>query len=410
MPLTDRQARAAQAAEKPYRLTDEKGLHLYVTPGGSKLWRMRYEFHSKEKLLSFGPYPEVSLAQAREDRDGARTQLRLGRDPSLEKKLRRATAAGLDGQLFEQAARAWHALQAARWTMVHAADVIGSLEAHVFPAIGALPLSEITPPMVLALLRLIERRPAIETARRVRQRISAVFVHGIGAGLCADDPAAKVLGAMAPIPKGRPRLAVVNLAELRTVLEAAEAQPAHPVTKLALRFLALTVVRPGEVRHAHWAEFEGLGGAEPIWSIPAERMKMRRQHQVPLSRQAVEVLEALRPLTGHGLPFPNARHPRKPMSENAMGYLLNRAGFHSRHVPHGWRASFSTIMNERDPADRAVIDLMLAHENDNAIEGAYNRARHLPRRRELAQAWADLLLEPPRPAFGLLAGPRRGSG
>jgi integrase len=238
--------------------------------------------------------------------------------------------------------------------------------------------------------------------------MSAVFVYGIASGICQADPAAIVKGAMAPLIKGR-QPAIVDLDEAREVLRRAEEEPAHPVTKLALRLLALTAVRPGEIRGASWHEFERLDGREPLWRIPALRMKMKQEPLVPLSRQAVAVIAAVRSLTGRGpLVFPNARHALRPMSENAIGYLLNRAGYHSRHVPHGWRATFSTIMNERYQHDRQVIDLMLAHAPKDKTEAAYNRAAHMPRRRELAQAWSDLLLaDMPEPA-SLICGARRG--
>jgi integrase len=247
--------------------------------------------------------------------------------------------------------------------------------------------------MVLGVLRTIEARPALETARRVRQRMSAVFVYAIALGVGESDPAAIVRGAMAPMVKGR-QPAITDLAEARKVLADVEAIPAHPTTKLANRLLSLTVVRPGELRAARWGEFEGLAGAEPLWRVPAERMKMKREHLVPLSRQAVAVIEAVRPLTGRcPLVFPSTRHAHLPMSENAIGYLLNRAGYHSRHVPHGWRATFSSVMNEAHRVDRHVIDLMLAHAPQDKTEAAYNRAIHMERRRELAQLWADMLLE-----------------
>ena len=293
------------------------------------------------------------------------------------------------------------------WTERHAYDVLTSLERDVFPQLGALPITELGPPAVLAVLRAIEARPAIETARRVRQRMSAVFVYGIASGICQTDPAAIVQGAMAPLIKGR-QPAIVDLDEAREVLRRAEAEPAHPVTKLALRLLALTAVRPGEIRGAAWREFEQLDGDQPLWRIPAARMKMKLEHLVPLSRQAVAVITAVRSLTGRGpLVFPNARHAHRPMSENAIGYLLNRAGYHSRHVPHGWRATFSTIMNEQYQHDRQVIDLMLAHAPKDKTESAYNRAAHMPRRRELAQAWADLLLNDAPDASALVYGARR---
>jgi integrase len=404
--LTAAAARAAKPKERAYKLTDGGGLHLFVTPAGSKLWRLRYEIRGKEKLLSLGPYPEVGLAQAREGRSAAKALLRAGRDPMVEKKAQRAATADAAGS-FEAIARDWHARQAPTWTERHSADVLGSLERDVFPRLGALPIRAITPPMVLGVLRSIEGRPAPETARRVRQRISAVFVYAIASGLGETDPAAVVKGAMAPLAKGR-QPAITELAEAREVLARVEAMPAHPVTKLANRLLALTVVRPGEIRSARWGEFEGLDGPAPLWRVPAERMKMGREHLVPLACQAVEVLQAARRLTGRGpLVFPNARHAHRPMSENAIGYLLNRAGYHGRHVPHGWRATFSTVMNERHRADRRVIDLMLAHAPDDKTEAAYNRASHLERRRELAQLWADMLLEGAAGAAALTEGPRR---
>jgi integrase len=253
-------------------------------------------------------------------------------------------------------------------------------------------IKDITPPIILDLLRGVEGRGAVETAHRLRQRISAAFVFAMAEGRAESDPAAVVRGALSPVTKGE-QPAVTTIEEAREVLQAAEAVSAHPVTRLALRLLALTAVRPGEVRGARWSEF-ALDDLDPVWSIPAERMKMKRDHVVPLSRQAVETMDALRVLTGRNeLCFPSVRHNHKPMSENAIGYLINRAGYNGRHVPHGWRAAFSSIMNERRPTDRQVIDQMLAHVPKDKVEGAYNRAQHLTRREHIAQEWADLLLE-----------------
>ncbi|MDT8330165.1 integrase arm-type DNA-binding domain-containing protein [Roseomonas gilardii] len=391
--LTDKQVKAAVPRDKSYRLTDGDGLSLRVLPGGSRLWQYRYRLEGREKIHSIGPYPEVSLAQARQEREAARELVRQGRDPVIEKRLRRVAVAKANAVTFELLAREWHAQQKPKWTERHAGDVLDSLGAYVFPVLGALPLHEITPPMVLMVLRDIEKRPAVETAHRVRQRMSAVFLHAMASGLCQQNPAAVVKGALKPITKGK-QPAITDLPSVRLILQRAEEIPAYPATLLALRFLALTSVRPGEVTGAAWSEMRNLRGAQPAWHIPAPRMKGKKDHVVPLSHQAVEVLDAIRPLTGHyPLIFPNARYANRPMSANALGYLLNRAGYHSRHVPHGWRAAFSSIMNERFPADRAIIDLMLAHVPKDKVEAAYNRAQHMPRRRELAQAWADLLME-----------------
>ena len=416
--LTDTQIKKAKGAEKPYKLADSGGLFMLVSPTGHRSWRQKYRFNGKELLLTHGPYPDVSLAKAREERDRAKAILRDGGNPGVAKKQRDAASRADATNSFEAVAREWFGVNKARWTEVHAADVIRSLERDIFPDLGALPIREITPALVLSVLRPIEERPAIETAKRIRQRISMVFVYAIASGIGETDPAAIVKGALRPLPKKTRQPAVTDLTGARGVLAAVEAEPASPVTKLAHRLLALTAVRPGEIRGAKWGEFEGLDTPTPLWRIPAERMKLRldkkdeeaHDHLVPLSRQAVEAIEALRPLTGR-LPylFPNDRHSHRAMSENAIGYLINRAGYRHKHVPHGWRAAFSTIMNEREDrreGDRAVIDMMLAHVPKEKVEAAYNRAAHSSRRRELAQEWADMLLEGTRAAGDLLRGKR----
>jgi len=418
--LTDTRCRTAKVKERAYKLADSKGLHLFVTPKGYRSWRWKYRFAGKEKLLTFGPYPEISLAEAREKRDQAARLLREGVDPSIERKQRKASLAINMANTFEVVARQWHTMTKAKWSPHHAADVLASLEDHIFPKLGALPIRSITPPMVLEGLRLIEARPAIETARRVRQRMSAIFVFAIASGIATDDPAAVVRGALQPVRKGR-QPAFTQLSDARALLKAVEDAPGYPITKLASRFLALTVVRPGGVRFASMDEFEDLDGPHPSWRIPAGRMKLRLERKVdetfdflvPLSRQAVEIIKVARGFTGV-VPylFPNIRHVHRPMSENAIGYMYNRiAQYRGRHVPHGWRSTFSTIMNERVveqglPGDRAIIDFMLAHI-PAGVEGIYNRAAYLPRRRALAQEWADMLLDGFPPAATLLSGVRK---
>ena len=307
---------------------------------------------------------------------------------------------------FEAIARDWHDRHRPTWTERHAADVLGSLERLVFPAIGAMHVNDITPPLVLGVLRKIEADHGGETARRVRQRMSAVFVFAIASGIGTADPAGIVRGALAPVVKGK-QPAITDLDDLRAMLGKAEAEPAHPVTKAALRFLALTVVRPGELRGARWEEIEGLDGPDPVWRIPADRMKMKEEHVVPLVPAAVDVLRALHPLTGRGpLIFPNARYAHKAMSENALGYLLNRAGYHHRHVPHGFRAAFSSIMNERHPGNHDAIEATLAHVVPG-VRGAYMRAKFHDRRRVLLEEWAGLLLDGAVEPAAMLAAPRR---
>lgn len=402
MPLSDTAIRKAKPSDKPYRLSDGGGLYVWITPAGGKHWRLRYEVAGREKIMTLGTYPELSLAEAREARSLARTVRREGRDPMVEQRRRRLVTR--DATTFEAVARTWHALQVPRWKPVHARDVLGSL-VPVFAVLGRLSLVEINPPMILAVLRAIEARGAIETAHRTQQRISAVFCHAIASGLAAVDPAHAVRGALAPVPDVMARPAVTTLEAARRVLRDVEAIPAHPATKLANRFLALTAARPVEVRAMPWGEVDGT-----LWRIPAARMKMRRDHWVPLAPAALDVLEAMRVLSGRGpLVFPNTRSAHKPLSENAVGYLLDRAGYDGVHVPHGWRSTFSTIMNERHPADRAVIDLMLAHApgKRGATEAIYNRGLYLARRREIAEEWAGLLLEGMPAAGELVEGRRR---
>jgi integrase len=427
--LTDLKVRQAKPRDTDYKLGDAGGLYLFVAKGGTKSWRLKYRFSGKEKRLTFGRYPEVSLAKARDLRDEARRTIREHRDPAVEAQKRRLLAAAAAEATFERVAREWHEMQTPRWVPIHAADVLKSLEQEVFPHLGSVPLKEIDAPLVLAVLRKIERRGALETAKRVRQRISAVFVHGIATGACSDDPAARVMKALRPAPKKRRQPAITEIEDLRGLLRKVEASNATPVTKLASRLLALTAVRPGVLRGVAWDEFEGIDwesahpedAEAPLWRIPSERMKLvldRKgdtafEHLAPLSRQAVEVLAAIWPLTKRlSIVFPGTRHLHRPLSENAIGYLYNRVGYHGRHVPHGWRAAFSTIMNERAErggrsGDRAVIDLMLAHIPPNTVEGAYNRAAYMERRREIAQEWADLLTQGLVQSRELLQGPRR---
>lgn len=429
--LTDVKVRKAVPGARDYKLADAHGLYLLVRPNGSRLWRMKYRVAGKEKLLSFGAYPEVSLIEARDLRDAARKAVRGGLDPAAENRRRAMVNHDQAALTFEAIARRWHDLERGRWAPVHADDVIRSLERDVFPDLGSLPIAGIDPPLVLAALRKVEQRGSIETAKRVRQRMSAVFVFGISEGICSTDPAAIITRALKPKPKKKRQPAITDIAELRRLLKVTEASGASPVTLLASRLLALTAVRPGMVRGVEWGEFLNIGwddegdAPEALWRVPAERMKLvadRKDDQafdmvVPLAAPAVDVLRAVRRLTGRGkLVFPGQRHAHRPLSENAIGYLYNRAGWHGRHVPHGWRAAFSTIMNERAKlagvaGDREVIDLMLGHipEGTSGSEGAYNRALYMPRRVQIAREWATLLMEGMAPADDLLTVERRPS-
>jgi integrase len=352
--LTDARVRTAKPRAKSYKLTDSNRLFLLVTPSGGKLWRWNYAYDGRQKRMAFGGYPLVSLIEARAKRDEAYTALCEGRDPAIARKLQIEANIEAARQTFERVARRWHENARGQWAKRHANDVMRSLERDVFPTIGDLPVADLTPPLILAVLREIEARGSIETAKRILQRISAVFGFAIAEGLVKTDPSERLDAALKPLRRGR-QPAIVKLAPLREMILAAEEENARPITRLALRFLALTAVRPSELRGAGWDEFEDLNGKEPLWRIPAARMKgdldrkeeVGGDHLVPLTPQAIAILRALWPLTGEGvLVFPSARHLHQPMSENALGYLLNRAGYHGHHVPHGFRAAFSTIMNE----------------------------------------------------------------
>lgn len=264
-------------------------------------------------------------------------------------------------------------------------------------------------------MRNIETRGAVETAHRTRQRISAVFGYAIALGICENDPADQIRRLLSPI-KRRQQPALTLLDDLREVLKAVETTSAHPVTKLAHRLLALTALRPRVVIETPWEEFADLDLEAPVWVVPSSRMKLRQQfkgderrdHFVPLAPQSIEVIEAVRMFSGRSpVVFPNSRFAHRTMSENAISYLLNRAGYHHRHVPHGWRAAFSTVMNERHPTERHIIDFALGHVPKDRVEAAYNRARYLDRRREMALEWAQLILEGQRPLAEIIALPRR---
>ncbi len=411
MALNDAKIKAAKPASKPYKLSDSHQLYLYVSTTGERLWRMNYATRPypggkpKQKTLSFGAFPAVTLAEARKLRDRAKEQIREGLDPGVQRKIAVLENAPLVANSFEVVARNWHGKQKARWSPIHSADVLSSLEENVFPEIGALPIATIRAPKLLQVLAAVEQRGAIETAHRIRSRLSSIFVFAIASGLAEQDPAASLAKALLPVPRAKPQPAILDFHKLQQMLIDAEAERCRASTKLALRLLALTAVRPGELRFAEWQEFEGLDGDEPLWRIPAARMKGDEErkadssgdHLVPLAPQSVALLKTLQRLSGDlRLVFPGERHPHKPISENTIRALLIRAGYFQRHVPHGFRAAFSTIMNERAqiagrPDDRKIIDLMLAHAPKDKVEGAYNRASFMPRRREIAQEWADLL-------------------
>ncbi|GAJ47355.1 tyrosine-type recombinase/integrase [Aeromonas salmonicida] len=383
MPLSDITARQAKFNGKQQKLSDEKGLFLLVNQSG-KYWRLKYRYGGKEKTLSLGVYPEVSLKEARVKRDDARRQLAEGVDPGLVKKQSKIANKLASENNFEALAREWHQSQLARWTPVHAARVLKSLEVDVFPDLGVVPVAELTAPMMLDALRKVEKRGVTETAGRILQRIGSVMRYAIQTGRASYNPAQDLKGALkATKQEHRPALPRSELPEFFRRLEA---EPLNPATRLALHLLMLTMTRPGEVRFARWDEFD-MERAE--WRIPAARMKMRTEHLVPLSRQALAVLDELRQLTGHcELLFPSERKLTNPMSENTLSYAMGRMGYKGIACPHGFRALASTTLNE-EGFDPDVIERQLAHAERNKVRAAYHRAEYLDDRRKLLQWLAD---------------------
>lgn len=433
--LTVVAVKSALAKAKNYKLADSGGLHLFVSTTGHKSWRFKYRFGGKERRLIVGSFPGMSLADARKARDDAKRVLDERQDPGLVKRRRKLTRSAPSALTFEQFAREWHAKQASRWRPVHASDVIRSLERDVFPTLGLHDVADIDEDMVHEVLARVEARGAIETAHRLRQRISQVFRYAKIKKATANNPAADLGLLLAVVPKARRRPALLLVSELRELLQTVEHAGASPVTKLASRFLALTAQRPGMVRRMRWEHLKGIDWScaessadTALWRVPAADMKQEfdlRQdeafdHLVPLAPETVAVLRAVRMLSSNApYVFPSARSGSEPMSENAIGYLYNREGYKGRHCPHGWRAAFSTIQNERAAAaiktqevkafNRLVIDLMLAHfpKGLSETELIYNRAAYMDRRREIAREWAVLLLAGLGDAANLLDGPRR---
>lgn len=396
------------------KLADALGLFLYVTPQGFKSWRMKYRFSGKEKQLTFGGYPEVSLLEARERRDEARKLLRDNLDPGVVRKQRAAEQRLRGANSLQAAVERWHAAQKPHWAPRYAGQVLDRFRNDVFPALGALPITDVTVPLVIDTLRKVERRGAIETAHRLRQHLSDVFQMAIASGDAATNPAAGITKAMKRYTTGR-RPAVRTVAEARELLAAIEAAEASTSTKLASRLLALTAARPAMVRMAVPAEFEDLDGPGPIWRIPAAKMKLIAERKrdvsfefvIPLAPAAVATVKAALGSFAGTVMFPGIRNGATPISDNTLGKLYREAGYRGRHVPHGWRATFSTIMNEiaaieNRVGDRDIIDLMLAHLPAD-VESTYNRYAYLPRRRELAVEWAGLLMAGARPAQDLVA-------
>ncbi len=330
----------------------------------------------------------MKLQEAREKRDEARKQIANGVDPAQMRKATKAMQVEQTANNFEAVAREWFIKHSPSWAESHSKKIIRRLELYIFPWLGSRPISEITPPELLSVLRRIESRGILETAHRAQQNCGKVFRYAIATGRAERDPAADLRGALVPVRHGR-MATITEPKRIGELLRAIDGYEGTPVAKCALRLAPLVFVRPGELRHAEWTEID-LDNAD--WRIPAEKMKMKDPHIVPLSKQAVEVLNEIQPITGQGrYVFPSIRTNSRPMSENTVLAALRRMGYTKEEMSgHGFRAMASTVLHEQGwPSD--IIERQLAHAERNSIKAAYNHAQHLPERRRMMQAWADYL-------------------
>ncbi len=384
--LTDLRCKSATSEGRKLRkLSDGGRLQLWVYGDGRKYWRLRYWIGGKEKSLSLGVYPETSLKAARGRRDAERQKLDGGLDPSAERRLQKLRIAHSELSTFEAVAREWYGKQLHTWVPRHASDVLRRLESNIFPSVGLRPIAEIEAPELLAAVRGIEQRGAYDLAHRVLQVTGQIFRYGIATGRCARDIAADLRGALTPHVKHNQ--AAVRPEELGDLLKAIATYDrlGDLQTMRALQLLALTFVRTRELIEATWSEIDL---AASIWAIPAARMKMKAEHLVPLSRQAIEILQELKAVVGESrFVFPG-RNPDKPVSNNTMLFALYRLGYKGKMTGHGFRAVASTVLNEQGWRSD-VIERQLAHCERDTVRGAYNRAEYLPERRAMMQFWAD---------------------
>jgi integrase len=389
MRLTDTHIRNAKPKAKSYKLSDGGGMYLLIKPDGPRYWRLDYRFSGKRRTLALGVYPTTTLSNARTRREEARALLAQDTDPSVAKKATKRAAKHANETTFEVIAREWLHNQRKRLVPRYSAQILTRLEADIFPQIGRRPIADIGAPELLETLRKIEKRGALETARRLRQTCGQVFRYAIVTGRAEHDPSGDLRGALGSPGRKRGHKAMAR-EELPNFLSAIEVYDGDPRTAIALRLMVLTFVRTTELRAARWFEMENLDGREPLWRIPSERMKMKREHLVPLVPQAVALLHNLRALAGSDAsPFLFPSPAREGcMSYNTMLYALYRMGYHGRATVHGFRAMASTTLNEMGFRPD-VIECQLAHQEGNAVRAAYNRAEYLAERRVMMKHWAN---------------------
>ena len=395
--LTELSIKQAKTKEKQYKLTDGEGMYLRVYPNGSKYWQLQYWFDGKQKILSFGVWPNISLKEARDKRFAAKKLIKEGIDPNDEKKER------LEVQSFERekeklrkistfqiVAHEWFSRQSTQWTERHSRGVLSSLNMHVYPDLGEMPISSISKQDIISTLRKLEAEGKNETCYRIRQKIESIFSYAEIEGHCTGNPAKDLQQILTkPQPKSHNSLPISELPEYLKKINVDK--DANPTTLLALKFIILTFVRTQELRSADWKEFD-IHSSEPLWVIPADRMKMRKIHHVPLSRQAVSILNEMQQYSGkEGYVFPQYNNSKKPMSENTLLYFSNRLGYAGRHTIHGFRTIASTVLNESRKWHPDVIERQLAHQESNKVRKAYNRAEHLDERRKMMEWWSDYI-------------------
>jgi len=388
MPLSETKVRNTKPQDKEYKLFDGQGLFLLVTSSGGRLWRLKYRFDGKEKMLSIGTYPEISLADARTRRDEARKQIANNIDPGAVRKAMKQTETA-ETETFEVVAREWHTKFTPTWTPIHAVTIMSRLERDLFPWMGKCPINEIRAPELLAVLRRVESRGALETAHRIRTIAGQIFRYAVATGRAERDCSGDLKGAL-PQPRESHHAAITDPKEVAPFLRALDGYEGHFVVKCALRLAPLFFVRPGELRNAEWAEMD-LDGA--MWNIPAHKMKMKQAHIMPLCAQAIEILTELKQFTGASrYVFPSGRSFARPMSNNAILAALRRMGYDKDTMTgHGFRAMARTILDEVLQVRPDFIEHQLAHAVRDPNGRAYNRTTHLAERRNMMQLWVDYL-------------------
>ena len=384
--LTNVAIQKAKPGDKPFKLTDGRGLHLVVMPNGTKTWRYKYRHAGKEKLLTLGAYPDMSLAQARQAHEDQRRQVQAGEDPSALRKAAKAARQLAADNSFKVVACAWWESWRVARSPRHALQVMNRLEADVFPVIGHRPVSEVQPLHLVALMKAIAKRGAVDIAARAVQTCGQIFRYAVAHGLAARNPATDIKPGDVLPSRRTVNFARVDAADLPELLRAIEAYQGTPSTRLATRLMTLTFVRTSELIEAKWSEFDL---ERRRWDIPAERMKMKTPHIVPLSSQAIDVLKTLQLVSGNReYIFPGERNPRSHMSNGAILMALRRMGYAGKMTGHGFRGIASTVLHEHG-FEHVHIEIQLAHQERNAVSASYNHATYLQQREKMMQWWGD---------------------